>query len=167
MSRVFIGLGSNEGDRLENISHAAKRLATTPGIRLVQMAPVHETEPIGPSQPDFLNTVIACNTTHEPEELLHILKKLEQQLGRVPSAQRWGPRPIDLDILLYDDRIMATPTLQIPHAQMHRRRFVLEPLAQLAPTLVHPVLRRSISDLLAALPAPAARAVTRVASGAP
>lgn len=149
MARVFIGVGSNEGDRLAMISQAVQRLGSHHGIRVVQMALVSETEPVGLSeQPDFLNTVVEIETTFSPHELLTIVKRLEQQLGRLPSSQRWGPRPIDLDILLYDDRILQDQHLTIPHAHMHERRFVLEPLAQLAPDVVHPVLKQTIEALL-------------------
>ncbi|MBI4353761.1 MAG: 2-amino-4-hydroxy-6-hydroxymethyldihydropteridine diphosphokinase [Candidatus Omnitrophica bacterium] len=149
MARVFLGLGTNDGDRLANISNAAQTLAVSGTIRLVQMATITETKPVGgPPQADFLNTVLEIDTSLAPQELLESLKQFERHLGRVPSSQRWGPRVIDLDILLYDDRIVTEPQLVIPHPQMHHRRFVLEPLAQLAPALVHPVLKRTIQELL-------------------
>ena len=149
MSRVFIGIGSNQGDRLERISSAVRRLSEIPGVTLRQMAPICETHPVGgPPQPDFLNTVLELDTTLAPEELLGRLKGIEAALGRRPLAQRWGPRVIDLDVLMYDDRVVASAQLTIPHAQMHQRRFVLEPFAQLAPDVVHPVLRKTIAELL-------------------
>ena len=101
MSRVFVGVGSNEGDRLELISQAIQRLGRLSGIRIVQMATISETRPVGgPVQPDFLNTVVELDTAQAPQELLSMLQTLERELGRVPSSERWGPRPIDLDILL-------------------------------------------------------------------
>lgn len=152
MARVFIGIGSNEGDRLEYISRAVQRLRDCPGVELEQMATIFETEPVGgPPQPDYLNTVVSITTTLNPRQLLERLKTLEQSLGRVPSGPRWGPRVIDLDILLYDDRILNEPDLIIPHPRMHERRFVLQPLAQLAPGLVHPILGKTIADLLKAV----------------
>ena len=152
MARVLIGLGSNLGERLENLSRAVQRLARTEGIRVVQMAPVYAAEPIGgPPQPDFLNSVAEIETAIPPAELLRLLKTMERELGRTPSTERWGPRVIDLDLLLYDDRVIAEPDLIVPHAQMHARRFVLEPLAQLDPALIHPVLGRPVSELLAEL----------------
>ncbi len=155
MARVFIGIGSNEGDRLVNISRAIQQLASSPDIHVVQLATIYETKPVGGlPQPEFLNTVVELETSHGPHELLDIVKRIERQLGRVPTAQQWGPRVIDLDILLYGDRIMREPNLVIPHARLHERRFVLEPLAQLAPALTHPVLGQTIAQLLNRLPEP-------------
>jgi 2-amino-4-hydroxy-6-hydroxymethyldihydropteridine diphosphokinase len=152
MSRVFLGVGSNEGERLERISSAIRALAATPQIRVVQMAMIIETEAVGgPPQPAYLNTVLEMDTSLEPMELLNALQRIEQRLGRLPSTQRWGPRPIDLDLLLYEDRVMQLPTLCVPHPRMQERRFVLEPLTQLAPDVVHPVLRRTVKALLAEL----------------
>ena len=148
MSRVFIGVGSNEGDRLATISSAIKQLGRLPGIAVTQMATILETEPVGgPPQGPYLNTVVELDTTLAPRELLAALKRLEQACGRVPSAARWAPRPLDLDLLLYGDQVMRETDLVIPHERMHERRFVLEPLAQLAPNLVHPVLKQTIAQL--------------------
>ena len=147
MARVFIGIGSNQGDRLAAISQAARALGAAGGMRVVQMATIRETEPLGPPQAPYLNTVVEVETARAPEELLRTLQDIERRLGRVPSPQRWGPRVIDLDLLLYDDRIIQQPALSIPHPRMQEREFVLEPLAQLAPELIHPVLARSIAAL--------------------
>lgn len=155
MARVFIGIGSNEGDRLTNISRAIQQLGSAPGVHVVQLATIYDTKPVGgPPQPEFLNTVAELETLSSPQELLEIVKRIEWQLGRVPTTQRWGPRVIDLDILLYDDRIIHEPNLVIPHARLHERRFVLEPLAQLAPALTHPILGQTIAQLLERLPEP-------------
>ena len=149
MSRVFIGVGSNEGGRLEHISRAIRALGSTSEVRLVQMATIIETEPIGgPPQGPYLNTVVELETSLAPLDLLRALQDVERRLGRTPSPQRWSPRPIDLDLLLYDDRVIQEPTLCVPHPRMHERRFVLEPLSQLAPDIIHPVLHQSISALL-------------------
>jgi len=153
MARVFIGVGSNEGDRLMTISKAVSALAAKAGIRVKQMAVIAETQPIGgPPQGLFLNTVVEIDTAIEPEPLLDILQEIERSLGRLPSPERWSPRPMDLDLLLYGDRIITTNRLIVPHASMHLRRFVLEPLAQLAGELPHPVLKDSIATLLKRLP---------------
>ena len=148
MSRVFIGVGSNQGDRLEAISKAARALGAIGGVRLLQMATVIETEPVGgPPQGPYLNTVVEVETRLQPRDLLKVLQAVERQLGRLPSAERWAPRPIDLDILLYDDLVMAEPDLSIPHPRMHERVFVLEPLVQLAPAAVHPLLKQTVAAL--------------------
>lgn len=155
MSHVFIGVGSNEGDRLELISRAAQALDAVSGVRVIQMAPIIETEPIGgPPQGPYLNTVVEVETTLFPRDLLKALQAIERQLGRTPSAQRWAPRPMDLDILLYDDLTIEEPDLHIPHPRLHERLFVLEPLSQLAPAVIHPALRQSIAALREAVTAP-------------
>lgn len=156
MSRVFIGLGSNVGDRLRLISEAVRRLGTVEGIRVTQLAPIIESAPLGgPPQGPYLNTVAELDTALEPRNLLILLKQIERQLGRPAGGPRWGPRPIDLDVLLYGDRIIEEPDLQVPHPRLHERWFVLAPLSQLAPDAVHPVLRQSVADLFHRLPAPA------------
>ena len=151
MPRVFLGVGSNEGDRLSNIAEALRRLSILPDIRIKQIAPIVETQPVGgPAQGPYLNTVVEIETALPAEGLLGFLQDTERQLGRQPGP-RWGPRPIDLDILFYDDRVIRTGLLEVPHPRLHERRFVLEPLLQLEPSLIHPVLKRSIKDLLAQL----------------
>ena len=148
MARVFIGVGSNEGDRFASISTAVQVLGAQRGIRVMQMATITETEPVGgPPQGPYLNTVVEAETSLGPFELLKILKAIEHQAGRVPSAERWAPRPIDLDLLLYGEETIASPELSVPHPRMHERAFVLEPLAQLAPEFIHPTQRRTIASL--------------------
>jgi len=161
MARVFIGIGSNEGDRLAFISKAVQALASLSEIRVTQMALISESEPVGgPPQGPYLNTVVELETSLAPSVLLGRLKAIEGQLGRTPAAQRWAPRPIDLDVLLYDDLVLQDPALTIPHPRMHERRFVLEPLAQLAPQIVHPVLKQPITALLERLPGGVSRPVS-------
>jgi len=147
MSKVYIGIGSNLGKREENCKKAI-RLLTEKGIALTKRSSMIETQPWGVTeQPDFINMAIETETALEPEELLHLLKKIEIEAGRQP-AYRWGPRAVDLDILLYDDLVLKTPELEIPHPGLEQREFVLRPLAELAPDLIHPVIQKSIKDLL-------------------
>ena len=106
MSRVFLGMGSNLGDRLLHLSDAARQIAAIPGVQLQQMASIYETEPVGgPPQEPYLNTVLELDVTCSPRDLLRALQALERTLGRVPTTVRWGPRPIDLDILLFGDLV--------------------------------------------------------------
>ncbi len=149
MARVFIGIGSNEGDRLACISKAVQALGSVSGIRVVQMAMIAETEPVGgPPQGPYLNTVVELETRLAPRRLLGVLQLVERHLGRIPSPQRWAPRPIDLDLLLYGGRVIQEKDLIVPHPLMHERQFVLGPLVELAPEARHPVLRETAAALL-------------------
>ncbi|RJR22736.1 MAG: 2-amino-4-hydroxy-6-hydroxymethyldihydropteridine diphosphokinase [Nitrospiraceae bacterium] len=147
MSKIYIGIGSNLGRREENCKNAI-RLLTEKGIAVIKRSSMIKTKPWGVTeQPDFINMAIEIETVLKPEELLHLLKKIEIEAGRQP-AYRWGPRAVDLDILLYDDLVMKTPELDIPHPHIAEREFVLRPLAEIAPDLMHPVIRKSIKKLL-------------------
>lgn len=152
MPRVFIGVGSNEGDRFKQISTALSAIAATPGIRLLQVAPIIETEPVGgPAQENYLNTAIEIETAIAPVDLLKALKAIEKKQGRNLNAQRWSARTIDLDILFYGDQVLETPDLVIPHPLMPKRLFVLEPLNELAGDFLHPALKQTVRSLLAQL----------------
>ncbi|MCI0446540.1 2-amino-4-hydroxy-6-hydroxymethyldihydropteridine diphosphokinase [bacterium] len=143
---VFLALGSNLGDREANLRNAINALP--PMVNVVRESPIYETEPWGfEDQPKFLNQVVEAETDLPPFELLSYIKKIETELGREPTF-RYGPRLIDLDILFYDNLIIRRPTLTIPHPKLHERSFVLTPLADLAPDFMHPVLHKTIQQLL-------------------
>ena len=149
MHIVFIGIGSNLGDSKKNCISSIKHIQEFANIRNVSS--LYETEPIGKvDQPDFINCVIEIETELDPYELLTRLQSIENKLGRV-REQRWGARTIDLDIIFYDDLIIDTGGLKIPHPEAHNRRFVLEPLREIAPDLIHPEAKLNISEILAGL----------------
>jgi len=143
---VYLALGSNLGNRLANLKNAISNF--TPQLDVKKKSPVYETPPWGyADQPKFLNQVVMAETYLEPQDLLDHLKRLEVVLGREPTFQN-GPRLIDVDILFYDDVEIDSPPLQIPHPRLHQRGFVLVPLHDLAPELIHPILQKPISELL-------------------
>lgn len=148
LHRACIGFGSNLGDRSATIRAAADELRAAPGVQSVRRSSMHETDPVGgpPGQPAYLNAAAVVETTLSPRELLDRLLEIERQLGR-QRRERWGPRTIDLDLLLYDDRVIDEPGLTVPHPRMHERRFVLEPLVEIAPDMIHPVLRATVREL--------------------
>jgi len=152
MAIAFIGLGSNLGDREAYLRWAVERLTQLPETKLVQVSRLHETEPVGgPLQAMYLNGVAQIQTGLSPEKLLFYLQETEQALGRPRQRIHWGPRVIDLDLLSYNDLILETPQLILPHPRMHDRRFVLIPLAEIAPSWVHPRLQKTAQALLATL----------------
>ncbi len=145
---VYIGFGSNIGDRLAHIQNAIHALAETEGITLQKISSIYQTDPVGyETQARFLNGVAAIQTALPPLSLLRTLKDIEASVGR-KHRTRWGPREIDLDILIYGDLCLHTEKLVIPHSEMHRRRFVLVPLAEIAPNVVHPVFQETVQTLL-------------------
>jgi 2-amino-4-hydroxy-6-hydroxymethyldihydropteridine diphosphokinase len=147
---VYLSLGANLGDRLANLRLALTRLQTL--ARLEEVSSLYETQPQGVSdQPLFLNAVCRVSTGLEPQALLRFLKNVERETGRQPGGERWGPRPIDLDILLYDDRVLDAPELTVPHPRLAERAFVLVPLCELAPELRHPLLGKTMKELLASV----------------
>lgn len=151
MSQAYISLGSNLAKREENIQRAIKLINDHPAINVVKISPIYETEPVGfKDQNWFLNAVIELDTTLGYQKLLCVLKQVEAKLGK-KIERKWGPRTIDLDILFYDDLILNSQDLQIPHKLMHQRRFVLIPLAQIAPNVKHPILNKTIKELVAEL----------------
>ncbi len=146
MATVYLCLGSNLGEREKNLTQALSLLSQE--INLERVSPVYETEPVGyKEQPLFLNLACQIITDLNPRELLRLAKTIERKMGRVPSRQINSPRLIDIDILFYDNRIIETQDLTIPHPHLPQRAFVLIPLADIAPKLVHPVLGKSIAEL--------------------
>jgi len=151
-SLACIGLGSNLGDRRAALEGAIAALAATSGVHVQKVSRFHETEPEGgpPGQGKYLNAAAVIETNLDAHGLLSVLQEIEAQLGRVRSV-RWGERTLDLDLLLFADQILSATELTVPHPRLRARRFVLEPLAEIAPDTVDPVTKRTIADLLAAL----------------
>lgn len=151
MAVVYLGLGSNIGDRMHYLVQACATLQQHPAITLKAVSSLYKTAPVGVTEQDwFLNAVARLHTTLSPTALLNITQATERQLGRIPTF-RWGPRCIDIDILLHDQLEVRTPDLIIPHALLHERAFVLVPLHELAPDLVLPS-GRAVRDIVATLP---------------
>ncbi|OQX56605.1 MAG: 2-amino-4-hydroxy-6-hydroxymethyldihydropteridine diphosphokinase [Candidatus Cloacimonas sp. 4484_209] len=145
---VYIGLGSNLGNREENIKKALYLLSNTEGIKLVSLSRLYNTKPVGyKEQPYFVNGVAEILTSLKPISLLNQLKKIEKEMGRKKTT-RWGPRIIDLDILFYDKITYSDNILTIPHPESHKRWFVLKPMNDVASTFQHPVLKKTIKSLL-------------------
>ncbi len=149
MSVVYLALGTNLGDREENLRRALTALA--PEVRVETSSPVYETRAkYVREQPPFYNAVLKAETDLQPRALLTFLKDIETECGRMPSV-RYGPRAIDLDILLYGDSTVESEALTSPHPRMHERAFVLAPLADIAPEAIHPIFKKTVRELLGAL----------------
>jgi 2-amino-4-hydroxy-6-hydroxymethyldihydropteridine diphosphokinase len=146
--RAYIGIGSNLGKKKENYLEALDRIAKIPRTRITKESSLYESEPLGDSRELYVNGVVEIETELGAEELLKKLKNVERVMGRKKVRKRWGARVIDLDILLYDDQKLDKRSLKIPHPEMQNRRFVLIPLSEIAPQVVHPVLDATISELL-------------------
>jgi len=147
IDNVYIGLGSNLGDREHQLLAALESLSHIDAAAVLRCSSLYESAPVGPPQPRYLNAVVELECALAPLSLLAIIKQIELDLGRTKS-ERWGARAIDLDILLWGDQVIAEAQLQIPHLELHRRRFALEPLCELIPTAVHPVLGEKMGELL-------------------
>lgn len=145
MHTIYLGLGTNLGDRAANLQAAVAGLSARMVITAV--SPIYQTPPWGVTdQPNFLNVCLAAQTDLSPDELLAFLKNLETELGRQPT-KRWGPRLIDIDILFYANQLIETENMIVPHPRLAERAFVLRPLADIAPNFVHPALGETIADL--------------------
>ena len=148
MEKAFIGFGSNLGEREQIIRCAAEALDLLPNTKLARISSLYDTKPLGDlDQPNYLNAVAMVLTELEPQRLLWNLLLIESKLGR-KRRRHWEPRPIDLDLLFYGDAVIDEPELVVPHPGAHERAFVLVPMSELAPDFVHPVLGKSISELL-------------------
>ena len=152
-SRVYVGVGSNLGDPHAYYRQALNLMAALPATTITRRSSLYESEPIGDADRWYLNGVVELATDFDPTELLTRLQKIEADLGRkrTPGTKKWASRTIDLDILLFDTRIVDEKHLEIPHPEMHRRRFVLQPLCELAPQVRHPRLGSTMAELLAGL----------------
>lgn len=147
--QVLIGLGANLGDPDFQIGRAIELLGESDGVRVISSSAIQTFEPVGgPPQPDYRNSAALLETSLAPTELLFLLKDVEKVIGRSEGGPRWGPRMIDLDILLFGDMQWDAPDLTIPHPRMQERRFVLEPASEIAPRMLHPVARRTVRELL-------------------
>jgi 2-amino-4-hydroxy-6-hydroxymethyldihydropteridine diphosphokinase len=145
-------LGSNLGDRELNLLRAVAELGKLPGTRVTGLSPFYETEPVGGvAQDNFYNAVVRLETSLSPADLLERLKEIEVKVFRRVPSGHWGPRSMDLDILLYGEELLSGERLTVPHPRLAERRFVLQPLADLAPSLRHPSLGKTIAELLASL----------------
>jgi 2-amino-4-hydroxy-6-hydroxymethyldihydropteridine diphosphokinase len=147
LNRAAIALGANLGDTVATLNSAIAVLAQHPNITLISRSSWYQTAAVGPPQPDYINGCIVIETELEPQELLTLLLTIEDQFGRV-RQERWGARTLDLDLLLYSDRTLSTPHLELPHPRMAIRAFVLVPLAEIAPTWIDPISSRSIEQLV-------------------
>lgn len=146
MNQVFISIGSNVGDRLQYLKGAIEGLRSVEGVSVVRISSIYETAPVGYiDQADFLNIVVAVETTLAAHDLLTVCQQIENELERVRDI-RWGPRTVDLDILLYNHDNIETERLVVPHPRMHERAFVLIPLVEIAPDVVHPVTGKQYAE---------------------
>jgi 2-amino-4-hydroxy-6-hydroxymethyldihydropteridine diphosphokinase len=147
---VFIGLGSNVGDREAQLLLAVQALSRIDAVAVLRRSSLYDSAPLGPKQPRYLNAAVQIECGLSPQRLLGILKQIEKDLGR-QTGGHWERREIDLDVLLWEGKLVTDANLQVPHLELHNRAFALEPLCELAPRLVHPVLNEPLSRLLTRL----------------
>jgi 2-amino-4-hydroxy-6-hydroxymethyldihydropteridine diphosphokinase len=150
--RAYVGVGTNLGDRWAHLALAARELRGAPGVSLVRASRVYDAAPMGPSQPRYLNAVLELESTLPPERLLESLHAVEKAAFR-ERGLRWGPRTLDLDLLLYENLVLRTPSLTVPHPGLISRRWVLAPLAELCPARIVPGTGATVAELLRSVPA--------------
>lgn len=154
MKTVYIGIGSNLGDPYENCIRAVEAIRENPLCEIVAVSPFYRTEPVGIDGGGwFINAVLCINTSLSPAEIIGTLLEIEKEMGRTRSGEKWESRIIDLDVLLIGSEIINDKNLTVPHPHMHTRRFVMAPMTDIAPDFVHPVLGKSMADLLDEIPA--------------
>ncbi len=146
--QVYIGIGSNVGNKRENFFEAVTRLAKLPDTRVLKESSLYESEPLGDAKEWYVNGAVEIETRFKPDMLLKKFKNIERAMGRKKIKKRWGARIIDLDILLYDSAVVKKKSLRIPHPEMATRKFVLVPLSEIAPQVIHPELGVTISEML-------------------
>ncbi len=146
---AYISVGSNIADKLENCQRGIKALAETGTSRVLAQSCIYATEPVDYEDQDwFINTMVKLETSHDPYQLLDQIEFTQRAAGRVRDSIRFGPRILDMDIILYDDRIIDSERLVVPHPRMHKRRFVLKPICDIDPFIIHPVLKKEMQFLL-------------------
>jgi 2-amino-4-hydroxy-6-hydroxymethyldihydropteridine diphosphokinase len=161
---AYVGLGANLGDPRRQLQKALARLSATEEIELIKVSSFYLNPPMGPpDQPWYINAVAQIRTRLTPEELLRVLHRVEQEMGRF-RQERWGPRLIDLDLLLYDGEILSGPDLRLPHPEMQHRSFVMVPLVEIAPQAWHPALKKTAAELLAELDMQDREALQKIAN---
>jgi 2-amino-4-hydroxy-6-hydroxymethyldihydropteridine diphosphokinase len=146
--QVYVGIGSNVGNKKDNFLEAVSRLAKLPDTRVIKESSLYESEPLGEAKDWYVNGAVEIETKFKPDMLLKKFKNIERAMGRKKVKKRWGSRIIDLDILLYDAAVVKKKNLRIPHPEMPSRKFVLIPLSEIAPQVIHPELGITISELL-------------------
>ena len=146
---VYISVGSNMGDRLQNCRQGITALSRFGEFRIIAQSRIYMTEPVDYEDQDwFINMVVKLETTHDPFELLENIKSVQRAAGRKRDVIRFGPRVLDLDIIFFDDLVLDSDRLVVPHPRMHQRRFVLKPICDIDPTILHPVLKKDMQSLL-------------------